>query len=166
MLTKRDNFALGCAGVGIAGTPALSAIKTTNALAVQIDGQTYQSAATDNRAFTIIPATISPPAAFVSLAASKSSCFFVWLNPAGTAYVEQVTKVGVAFVPASVTGSGYAAGIFEWPMDRPGYALIGAIKVVTNASGAFVPATTSLAAANQTVTYYNVGPDLGLGVPY
>lgn len=156
MLTKRDNYSLGCAGMAVAGTPALSAYKITNILAYLIAGLTYIKAATDNIAWTLL----TGQSAFVALAASQQSVFFFWLDSAGNARVTQGPVV------ASANASTYRAGFFEWPSDLAGYACIGAAKVACNASGAFTPGTTALNAANMTVTYYNAGPDYGVGIPY
>jgi hypothetical protein len=170
MLTKRDNYALGSAGLAIAGTPALGAYKITNALAYQIDGQTYQKAATDNIAVVITPAVNPTPItlAAAAIGASKITCMWIWINAAGSVFVEPAATLNppVAKLPPSVTGSGYGVGVFEWPSERPGYALLGAVKVATNASGAFTYASTSHAAANQTVTYYNVGADFGVPITF
>ena len=170
MLTKRDNYALGSALLAVAGTATGGQFKTTNLVSYQIDGQAYSKAATDNIAPVIIPALNPTPITFAAAAigASKITCMWVWINAAGTVYVEPAAELNppVAKLPPSLTGSGYKAGVFEWPSERPGYALLGAIKVATNASGAFTYASTALSAANQTTTYYSVAADLGQPVTF
>lgn len=156
MHTMRDNYSLGCAGLGVGTTGAT--LKTVNAVAYQIDGRSFLKAATDNIAFALFVQV--PAAAIVPLAASQVGVFFIMIDTAGNiTYKQSASKSGV-------TAAGYSAGAFEWPQEDKGFACLGAIKVATNASGAFTAATTLLSAANQTVTYYNVGNDLGVAIPY
>lgn len=158
MLTKRDTMSLGCAGMAVAGTPALSAFKVTNILHYLIAGLAYIKAATDNIAWAIFVAT--PALAFTSLAASQQSVFFFFIDAAGAITVMQGKVV------VGSTGASYVPGAFEWPGDDPTRACIGAVKVNCNASGAFVPGTTALNAANMTVTFYNAAFDYGVPIPY
>lgn len=158
MLTQRDNFSLGCAGLG-AGTVA-GTFKTTNPVAYQIDGRTFFKAAATDLAWTLFPEPGTP--ALVSLAANQAAVYFVLIDTAGVLYVKNAPRNAVVVGPG---GGGYTPGGAEWPQEDKGYAVLGAIRVVTGAAGAFVPGTTGLGAANQTVTYYNAGPDLGVGIP-
>jgi hypothetical protein len=170
MLTKRDNMSLGCAGLALATTPALGAFKTSNALSYIIGGFAFFKAATDNIAQVAMPKVPAQP--LVNLAANQQTCVFVSIDVAGNLFFEQAQRtpaalgaVGALVVP-SITASGYGAGGFEWPGETKGYAVIGAIKIATNATGAYVFGTTALNAANQTVTYYNAAGDYGVPVPF
>ena len=171
MLTKRDNMSLGCAGLAVAGTPANGAFKLTNALTYLIAGLCYLKAATDNIAQVQLPAAVGG-LPFVNLGANQQTCIFVSIDVNGNLFLHQAARTAPAqlgasvFLPASITSSGYQSGAFEWPAEAKGYAVIGAIKIATNASGAFVFGTTTLSAANQTVTYYNAAVDYGVAVPY
>jgi len=167
MQTKRDNLSLGMAGFA-AGTTA-GTFKTNNAVNYQIAGRVYQKAATDNIAFTPMPKAVTPAVPVVP--ANKTQVYFISVDPAGNCFFEQarssVTDAGVLRgMGGSSTGAGYNPSAYEWPTESNGFAIIGAIKVATNASGSFTAATTSLAAANQTVTFYNVAEDYGVAIPY
>lgn len=153
MHTKRDNYSGGCAGLATGTTTTIS---VANAFAFAIAGRAYQKAA----ALNFAPALRTGATAFVALAASQSTVFYVWIDIAGAVTLTQ-GKVGT-----SATASGYQAGAFEWPQDDSAYACIGAIKVTTNASGVFTVGTTAFGAANTTVTYYNVMDDYGVAIPY
>jgi hypothetical protein len=157
MLTQRDNFSLGCAGLA-AGTGA-GTFKTTNPVAVQTDGRTFFKAASDNLAWTLFPEAGTP--ALPALAANQTCVYFVLVDPTGAVSVKTAPKNAVVIGP---NGGGYTPGAVEWPQEDKGYACLGAIRVMVG-TGAFTPGTTSLAAANQTVTYFNCGPDLGVPIP-
>ena len=165
MNSKRDNLSLGCAALAN-GTTAAS-IKTQNIVHYQIGGRSFAKAVTDNIALTALVQVPAVP--LVSLAASQQSCFFVLIDAAGNVVLRQWSgnqlNVSTSVVAAS-NAAAYVPGFFEWPQEDTLYAIIGAFKVSTNASGAFVPGTTSQAAANQTVTYFNVAQDLGLPIPF
>ena len=88
-------------------------------------------------------------------------CFFVLADINGNIFYKQNPKSA-----SSSSAANYQPGAFEWPQEDKGFAILGAFKVATNASGAFTAGTTSLAAANQVVTYYNAGNDLGVPIPY
>lgn len=156
MHTVRDNYALGCAGLA-EGTNA-NTFKTSNNLHYQIDGRSYFKAATDNVAFALQAQT--PAASIVPLVASQVACLFIMIDPAGALTYKQSTA------KPSTTASTYQPGAFEWPQEDKGFACIGAIKIATNASGAFTAASTDLGASNQTVTYYNTATDYGVSIPY
>lgn len=158
MFTKRDSASLGAAGMAVAGTPALSAYKVTNAFSYLIKGLAYLKAATDNIVWTIF--VTSPVSVFTSLAASQQSIFFFFVDAAGAMTVRQGPVV------AGTTGATYTPGAFEWPGDDATRACVGAVKVNCNASGAFVPGTTALNAANQTSTFYNAALDYGVPITY
>lgn len=167
MLTKRDNSSLGCAGLGVAGTPTNGAFKVNNAFHYQVDGQSYIRALTDNIAQVVMPTYTIGALAAAAIGASKTLLMWVHIRASdGALFLEPANKNGALFQPAGVTGVGYQPGVFEQPQETKGYCLIGAIKIVTNAAGAYTPGTTSLAAANQTVTYYNFGSDYGVPIPY
>lgn len=151
--TTRDNVSLGNAGIA-EGTNA-NTYKTSNILHYRIAGQAYVKAATDNVAFAARSGT-----SFTALTASKVSVFFVLIDAAGTLVMRQ------SAVKDSATAQTYQAGAFEWPAEEDNYAVIGAIKVATNASGAFTATSTDLGASNQTVTYFNAAGDYGVPITY
>lgn len=160
MQTSRDNHSFGCAGL-VAGTGATVSI--ANAMAYAIAGRTYQKAAATNVAFALKTGGVALPV----LAASQIGCIFLWLDTAGAlTYSSATTSVGVARVAINSTAAGYAAGGFEWPQDEAAYACIGAIRIATNASGAFTIGTTALGAANTTAVFHNVGGDYGVSIPF
>lgn len=166
MLTKRDNLSLGSAGLA-AGTGA-GTFKTQQILDYMIAGRAYQKAVTDNIAFVLRVKT--PAEVVVNVPANKTQVYFLLIDAAGaitfTQARQSVADAGVLRgMPGSATAANYQASALEWPLEESGTACIGAIKVATNASGAFIPATTSLGAANQTVTYYNVAGDYGVPIP-
>lgn len=153
MRTPRDAVSLGAAGVG-EGTAA-NTLKTTNILHYTIAGRAKIKAATDSIAFVASTGT-----SFTALGASKVSVFFVMIDAAGTITETQGP------VKTHSTGAGYVPGAFEWPGDSDTLCCIGAIKVATNASGAFTATATDLSAANQTVTYFDVALDYGVPITY
>lgn len=164
MQTKRDNLSLGAAGLA-AGTTA-GTFKTQNVFPYEIAGRSFSKAVTDNIAFT-------PKAGQTALAvpANRTQVYFLSVDAAGNVVYEQartaLVDAGITRgLGSSNTAAGYTPGAYEWPLESNGYAMFGAVKVATNASGAFTPATTSLAAANQTVTFYNVAADYGVAIPY
>jgi hypothetical protein len=167
MMTKRDNYALGAAGLAVAGTPTNGQYKTSNLLSYTVDGVMKTKAATDNIAQTLAPFSVLASLAGCAIGASRSLCLFIYIRASdGALFMDPAVRAGALEAPVAATGTGYRAGAFETPPERPGYALIGAIRIVTNASGAYTPGTTSLAAANQTVTYFDFATDLGLPVTY
>lgn len=154
MQTARDNVSMGCAGLAIATTTTL--FKTLNALAFGIGGRSFQKAATDN-----IPLALKSGAtAMAVMAASQVVVLFIHIDTAGT------VTYSVSTVRANSTAAAYVPGAVEWPQEDTGFACIGAIKVTTNASGAFTLGTTAFGAANTTATFYNVGGDYGVAIPY
>ncbi len=163
MFTKRDNLSLGCAGLG-AGSNA-GTFKTTNGFSYQIDGLCYFKGPTDNIAFT--PMTRTPAITAPALGASAITVLFVSVDKAGNFFYEpppHVGQYGQGLI--GKTGAGYTGGAVEWPQETKGMAVIGGIKIETNGSGAFTAGTTGLGAANQTVTFYNVGADYGVALPF
>lgn len=167
MMTKRDNYALGAAGFAVAGTPAGGQFKTSNLLSYTVDGAMKTKAATDNIAPALATFSVLANLAAAAIGASKATCHFIYIKASdGSVVVDPAVRAGALDAPVSATGNGYKPGCFETPPERPGYALIGAYKVVTNASGAFTPGTTALNAANQTTTYYDFATDLGSPIPY
>jgi len=166
MLTKRDNLSLGSAGLAV-GTGA-GTFKTVTPFAYMIAGRSYEKAATDNIAMTM--RVKSPAEVPVAVPASKTQVYFLMIDAAGAVtYTQARTSVAdsgaVRGMAGSSTAANYQASAYEWPLEEPNAAIFGAIKVATNASGAFTPGTTSFGAANQTVTYYNVAGDYGVPIP-
>lgn len=167
MMTKRDNYTHGAAGLAVAGTATNGQFKTSNILHYAVNGRAYVKAATDNIAQVLAPFSVLATLAAAAVGASKVLCLFVYIRASDNAmFLDPAVKLGLLDQPPSLTGAGYKVGVFEWPPERDGYALVGAIKIATNASGAYTPGTTALNAANQTTTYYDVSTDLGVPIPY
>lgn len=139
MLTKRDNYSLGSANIGI-GTTTQKARTTTNVTQFVINGRSYFKAATDDLW------TLSGTA----LSANQACVFWLYLNAAGTASIEQSA---IYTAPGS---SGGVALAFEWP-DPVDKAVIGAI-VIKSGGSAFTPGTTALTSV---ATYVNAAGDYG-----
>ena len=153
MHTQRDNYSLGSAGLG-AGTGA-GTIKTQNILHYAIAGRTYAKAVTDN-----IALAAKGGAAIVALAANQVACLLLFIDAAGTiTYRQSKTKT-------NSTGAGYTPGAFELVPDEADAACFGALKIACNASGAFTPGTTALNATGVTATFYNLGDDYGVPIPF
>lgn len=109
-------------------------IKTTATTEYCIDGIMYSKAATDDL-FVFTDLTVQP---------ISSTCYYaLCLDKDGNGTIingdSVLTSVGGAVLP-------------DIPADQ---CLIGAVKVVTDASGTFVPATDGLDDAAVTDTYYN-----------
>lgn len=148
----RNSRVFGCAGLA-EGTNA-NTFKITNAFAAEIEGRTYQKAATDNLAFS---------AGHTSLAAKQICAFYVWMD---TALAITTTQSAVASNSQAV---GYQKGAFEWPSEVPTgthKVCIGAIVVDAQNAAVFVPNTTDLGAADVVDTYHNVGGDYGVPITY
>lgn len=155
MHTQRDNYSLGCAGLA-AGTAG--SVSIGNALHFAIAGRAYFKAATANIALVLLAST--PAQATQNLAANQVSCFFFFIDAAGTVTYRQFKDL-----KTGAGGAGYASGAFEWPGEEPGQACIGAMKIATAAAQTFTPGTTVPGTAN-TATFYNVADDLGVPIPY
>ena len=121
----------------------------TNAAAINyaINGRLYQRAITASQALVIEDNT-SPnpltPDTFVSLGANQACTFLICLDSALAARVVQgpIVEASSTLVPVG-----------QLPDNR---AVCGVIKVVTGATGTFVPGTTALSAAGVTTTYINM----------
>jgi hypothetical protein len=157
MHTKRDNYALGAAGLS-AGTAG--SVSIGNILHYQIAGRAYAKAATANIALVLLAAyTGGAVQAATNLAANQTTVLFFFIDAAGTVTYRQ------SAVRTGSTGPGYASGAFEWPPEEPNHACIGAVKIQTIAAQTFTPGTTVPGTAN-TATWYNVANDLGVPIPY
>lgn len=112
--------------------------KTTASLTYTVDGQ-FRTAkgATDNVAFTAGHSTIPV----------SSSCIFgLYIDASGNLSTAQ----GPIVLTADIPNRGLA-----FPASQPAKAMLGTVRVDTNASTTFVPGTTSLGAAGITATYTN-----------
>lgn len=147
-ITKRDSYCINGAQVA-EGTNA-NTYKTTAAISAVLNGRVVNKAATDNVAFS---------AGHAAQGASKVAAYFVLMDSAGALTTQQSS------VENHSTSQQYVPGAFEWP-DPVDKVVVGAIKVATNASGAFTAASTDLGAANQTVTYFDAALDYGKPIPY
>lgn len=129
------------------GTNA-NTFKTTAAVPYTIGGFAYSKAATDNIAFAMhASATIK------TVPVSSTILYLICVDASGT-----VTVVQSDIVLTADLGDNLALQIPPVPDD---VVPIGMIKVQTNASTTFTPATTDLGAGGITDTYY----DFALGVP-
>ena len=170
MLTKRDNMSLSAAGLAIGSVVTSGQFKTSNNLNYIIAGLAFFKAATDNVAQVALPRVPAVPLGNVG--ANQITCVFVSIDVAGNLFFEQNQRApailggSTVYLPPSLTGAGYNTGVFEWPAETKGYAIIGAIKIATAAAGAYVFGTTALNAANQTVTFYNAAADYGVPIPF
>lgn len=153
MITNRDNYSLGSAGLA-EGTNA-NTFQIAALLHFVIGGRAYRKAITDNIAMAAFTGT-----SLTALAAHQVCAFFAMIDAAGA-----VTLLQSAIKTAS-TGDGYTPGAFEWPRDITGYACIGAITVQTAAATTFTPASTDLGAAGITDAYYDVALDYGEPIAY
>ena len=153
MHTTRDNQSHGNAGLA-EGTNA-NTYKTSNIVGYRIGGLAYTKAITDNIAFAARSGTT-----FTALGNSKVSCFFVLADAAGNLVMRQ------SAVKDAATAQTYQAGAFEWPAEEDNYAVLGAIKVVTSASGTFTATSTDLSASGVTATYFNSNGDYGVPITY
>lgn len=144
-ITTRDNFCLSAANHGI-GTTTSKSRTTTNVCHYVINGLAYFKAATDDL-FTL---------AGTALTTHQVCVFWLYLNAAGTASIEQS-----AIKTASTAASGYEAGAFGWPepVDK---AVVGAL-LIKSAAAVFTPGTTALTSVT---TYINVALDYGKPIAY
>ncbi len=140
-----------CFGSGLLAISAVSAAKVktvTNTIAYTIDGQIYTLAPTDNIAFTTL--TVQPV---------STTCYYaVVVNAAGTPSIINGTPV----LTASITAGTDKALLPEIPGTQ---CIIGAVKVETDSTHTFTPATTELSAAGITDTYYNLSCAPAAGFP-
>lgn len=144
-ITTRDNFSCAAANLAI-GTTTSRVRTTTNVTQFVINGRAYFKAATDDQ-WTL---------AGTALAAHEVCAFFLYLNAAGTASIEQSE-----IKKASTAASGYVAGAFAWP-DPADKAVIGAVLIKSGGS-AFTPGTTALTSV---ATYINMAFDYGKPIEY
>ena len=124
----------------LAISAAATKVKTvTNTIAYTIDGQIYTLAPTDNIAFTNL--IIQPV---------STTCYYaVVVDAAGTPSIINGTPV----LTSSITAGTDKALFPEGPSTQ---CIIGGIKVETDSTHTFTPATTELSAAGITDTYYNL----------
>jgi hypothetical protein len=152
MFTTRDAVSLGCAGLA-EGTNA-NTFKTSNILHYEIAGRSYVKAATDNVAFAAETALTS---AFATQANKKVCVYHFFIDSAGAITVSQGEQY-----PATTEVS-YESRAIDWP-SVAGKACIGAMKIQTNGSAVFTPASTDLGATDVVDTFYNVGANYGAPV--
>lgn len=146
-MTKRDNFAVTSPGLAIGTTT--SRVNTGLACAYNINGRTF------NRAVT---ADLFTPAG-TALAARQTCVFFLMLDAAGTASVQQ-SSIQEDTTSTSTTKR-YVAGAWDWP-DPTDKAVVGAVVIKSGAS-VFTPGTTALTSV---ATYINAGQDYGTPIAY
>lgn len=113
--------------------------RTTATAEYCIDGQMYSKASTDDL-FVFTDVTVQP---------ISTTCFYaLCLDASGSGSIINGTPV----LTASITAGTDKALIPEIPSTK---CCVGAIKVVTDATGTFVPATDGLNDAAVTDTYFN-----------
>jgi hypothetical protein len=119
---------------GLAEGTNANTYKTVNTLAYTINGVFKSKGATDNVAMTAAAGTVPP---------SSAALYAVWIDTAGTFSNTRgpvVASGDPCPVPTQTTAN---------------VALVGLIKVVTNASTTFTPGTTDLGDAGVTDTYFD-----------
>lgn len=126
------NLSLSAAGLA-EGTNA-NTFKTTATLAYAIDGVFYSKGATDNIAMTAAAGTVPP---------SSAALYGVWIDAAGN----------VSNTRGPVVAAGEPCPVPGAPAGN--VALVGLIKVTTNASTTFTPGSTDLGAAGVVDAYYD-----------
>lgn len=126
-----------------------SKVKTVAAADYTIDGQIYTLAATDDF-FVHTDLTVQPVASTKYYAlcvdAAGAGSIIAGPNNLTVAVSAQTNKAAVAKIPATVC-------------------LVGIVKIVTDATHTFTPATTLHDAAGITASYYNVATVPTAGVP-
>jgi hypothetical protein len=119
---------------GLAEGTNANTYKTVNTLAYTINGVFKSKGATDNIAMTSTAGTVPP---------SSAALYAVWIDTSGTLSNTRGPVVAAADpcpVPTQTTAN---------------VALVGLIKVVTDASTTFTPGSTDLGAAGVTDTYFD-----------
>lgn len=137
---------------GLAIGTTTSQFSTAAAITYAIDGRLYSKGITATQALVIEPntgPTATAPNAFASLGANQACTFLITLDTSGNFRVVQGPIVDAAAVKVPVG---------QLPDAR---AVCGLIKVVTGASGSFVPTTTAFSAAGVTTTYINLAAHPG-----
>lgn len=133
-------------------------IKTTGTTTYTVDGVIYQKAALSAQAITIThdqfgrPVSAQPSLAAYVQPISTTVYYVVMLDASGNVGVIQG---GYAGQTITVNNQPYVSN-GGMPTMPDGYTPIGVIKVATNGSTTFTPATTALDAAGVTATYFNV----------
>jgi hypothetical protein len=115
-----------------------SKVKTTNAISYSIAGIMYAKAATDDF-FVHTDVTVQP--------ISTTRAYLLCIDAAGDALIVRETAP-IVFSPGNL---GVTTG--KLPALPAGYAPVGVLKIVTDATNTFTPATTLNDAAGITATY-------------
>lgn len=122
-------------------------VKTTNALVFSIGGIAYTKAAL---AAQVLTNAVGPAGTGVYVQPISTTVYYtIAVNAAGTIKVYQGSYTGQ--VLGAPTPGVYGDGLV--PDIETGYAPVGGIKIVTNASATFTLGTTALDAAGVTATY-------------
>ena len=134
-------------------------VKNTGAIIYSIDGIMYTKAALSNQAITIThrfdgsKVTTNDPA-YVQPAETEVIYLFA-LNAAGTLAVIQGSYAGQE-IKYSGDLSRVLTGAGGVPAVPKGYAVFGAMKVVTATATTFTPTSTNLDASGVTATFYDL----------
>ena len=137
-LSQGGSFALTAGGLA-EGTNA-NTYQTANTITFVTDGVLRSKAATNNVAFSAGHATVP---------VSSSCLYLVCLDSGGNFS----TVAGRAVLTADVT-AGTAS--LQWPAAPVDVAVVGAIRVDTNASATFTPGSVDLSASGITDTFYDL----------
>lgn len=147
---------------------AAATVKTTSALEFQVDGVMYTRAALSATALAALASADftggvglptggyfqpSGSTAFYVQPASTTVYYVLVVNAAGTVRVVQGTYTGQPISSQGLT----VVGKSVVPDVPDVWVPFGMVKVVTNSSTTFTPATTALDAAGLTVTFYDIG---------
>jgi len=144
-------------GALASGTTA-GTIKTTVAVTYALDGRFYSKAITDNIAISYSGPSVYQAAAGGVQAVNGS--FSGGVNGSTRLYLLTLDASGnVAILPGAIVDSAeLAAGrvALQFPDCPNGVCPFGALRIALTAGTAFVPGTTSLAAAGVTSSFYNL----------
>ena len=138
-LSQGGSFALTAGGLA-EGTNA-NTYQTANTITYVTDGVFRSKGATNNVAFSAGHATVP---------VSSSCLYLVCLDSGGN-----FSTVAGRAVPTADVTAGFRA--LEWPASPVGdIAVVGAIRVDTNASATFTPGSVDLSASGITDTFYDL----------
>lgn len=147
-----QNFALSSGGniclasAGLAEGTNANTIQIANNITYLIDGEFKSKAATNNIA--MVTPTGAP--AYKTQAINTTALYSVYIDGAGTVYVKQGDSLLSAAIAAGDAKLQYAA-------PERSMALLGFVKIVTNGSTTFTPASVDLSASGITATYLQYG---------
>jgi hypothetical protein len=158
------NLSLAKAILGINAAGAAT-VKTTNALAYNIDGVQYAKAALAAQSLAVTHDTFGQPVSAAGTGGPNLSAYvqpinttayyLLCVNAAGQIAVVQGSYAGQVMqyqdLQRQLTGTGFVPQV-----EPAGYVAFGIVKVATNGAATFTPGVTLLDAAGVTATYFDV----------